>query len=405
MTKGTLNGVRVLEVSLYVATPLCGRILASQGAEVIRVSSSKAIDSSWRGGPEPAGSVVPDFEAGKRHVALDLHTPEGKTVASKLIEKCDVLISNIGHEALRNFGLDYQSVREIKPDIVMVWGSAMGSEGPYAKNKAYGAALTSMAGLVHMTGFPDGPPTWNGTAFADFHSATYMSFLAVAALAKRRRTRQGVFIEVPLYEMSISCFAVEIMDYLANGRVANRIGNRSPFASPHGAYPCKGDDRWCVIAASTDEHWEALCTILGNPAWTKQTKFADLAGRIRNAADLDQLISEWSMSQSAEEIMEKMQKGGIPAGIVSKCSDLVESSHLKQRNFYQETMYPVYPFDRDASFAGPSLAMPVPVNFSETPCTFGPTGRIPEDNDYVYGQLLGMSENEIKRLTDEGVFK
>jgi crotonobetainyl-CoA:carnitine CoA-transferase CaiB-like acyl-CoA transferase len=194
------------------------------------------------------------------------------------------------------------------------------------------------------------------------------------------------------------------MDYMANGRILRRQGNRHPFASPHGIYPCAGEDRWCAIAAFTEEQWHSFCQVLGSPDWANDPKFDTLVSRMENADELDQLIGAWTKGKEPQEVMGKMQQRWVPAAIVAKGQDLSENAHLKERGFYKETEYYGPPFDMSAELKGITVAMSVPIRFSETTCQFGPTHRIGEDNDYVYGQILGMSSQEIKRLTEEGVF-
>jgi len=404
MTQGIFEGIRVFEVGLYIATPLPGRILASQGAEVIRAVTTKAVDASWYGGPQPIGSVVPDLEAGKRHIALNMRHPEGQRVAKELIKKSDVFITNLTGEALGRFDLSPEAVRAVKPDIIMLWQPGFEVHGPYKDYKAFGGMLVSLVGLAEVTGFSDGAPMASGTAFCDYHSAVYAVLLITGALQRHRRTGKGTFIQLPLYEAGVPCLGVNVLDYFANHRIAHRMGNRHPLASPHGAYPCQGDDRWCVIACFTDKDWRGFCDAIGNPEWTRDSRFHTLADRIKNADDLDLLVAEWTRQQKAEEVMELMQRIEVPAGYVFKGEDLVENVHLRERNYWQETMYPVLPFGPDAGYAGPMSTFPIPMKFSETPSQFGSTGRIPEDNDYVYGELLKMPPEEIRKLTDEGVF-
>ena len=228
--------------------------------------------------------------------------------------------------------------------------------------------------------------------------------LISAALDQRRRTGEGEFIEIPLYEVGVANVNMPLIDYMVNGHIVTRQGNRHPFASPHGAYPCKGEDRWCVITVFTEEEWKHFCDVVGRPEWKEEPKFATLVARLRNADDLDRLVAEWTRNYAAEEIIEKMGKAGVPAGRVMKGEDLSENSHLKERGFYLEFEYHAPPMTVGSPVAGKSVAMRVPMILSETPPRFGPVSRMGEDNEYVYGGILGMSAAEFKQLTEEGAF-
>jgi benzylsuccinate CoA-transferase BbsF subunit len=399
---GPFEGIRVLELGLYYATPWCNRIMASLGAEVIRLESSTAFDMSRAMGVD-VGSQYADYGALKKMATLNMRHPKSREIARELVKKSDIFTTNLGKEVITQFGLDYTQIREIKPDIIMMWQSGFGLEGPYASYKAFGGMLQAITGLCEVSGFPEAAPGTAGTAFCDYHSSMYAVMLLAAALEHRRQTGEGMFIEVPLYETGALCIAPSLMDYMVNGRVLSRQGNRHPFASPHGIYRCQGEDRWCAIAVFTEEQWKGFCQALGHPGWTGEARFASLPSRRTNADEMDRLIDEWTSARTAEEVMARMQQAGVPASIVAKGQDLSEDIHLKERDFYKETEYHTFPFTKDAAVKGTTVAMAVPMRFSETPCQFGPTHRVGEDNDYVYGVVLGMSREEMDRLTEEGV--
>lgn len=403
-TKYPFEGIRVFELGLYFAAPWCGRMLASFGAEVVRAETSRAPDLVHAFmGPEP-GSMYADYGALKKHITLDLRQPKGGEIARELIKKSDVFITNLGKELIAPAGLAYDEAKELKPDIIMVWQPGFGIEGPYATYKAFGGMLQSVTGMCEISGFPGELPGGAGTAFCDYPSSMYALTLISAALDQRRRTGEGTFIEIPLYEVGVTNASVPLVDYMANGRILSRQGNRHPFASPHGAYPCNGDDRWCVITVFTEDEWKQFCDGVGRPEWKDEPKFATLVDRLRNEDELDRLIAEWTRNYTVEEVMAAMDKAGVPVGIVMKGEDLSDNSHLKERGFYLEFEYHAPPMTVGSPVAGKSVAMRVPMLLSETPPRFGPVSRMGEDNDYVYGEILGMSPEESKQLTDEGVF-
>jgi benzylsuccinate CoA-transferase BbsF subunit len=315
-----------------------------------------------------------------------------------------VFITNLGKELIAPAGLAYSEVQKLKPDIIMVWQPGFGIEGPYATYKAFGGMLQSVTGMCEISGFPGELPGGAGTAFCDYPSSMYALMLISAALDQRRRTGVGTFIEIPLYEVGVTNVGLPLVDYMANGRIPSRQGNHHPFASPHGAYPCKGEDRWCVITVFTEDEWRQFCDAVGRPKWKEESKFATLVDRLRNEDELDRLIAEWTGNYTVEEVMARMDKAGVPVGIVMKGEDLSEDSHLKERGFYLEFEYHAPPMTVGSPVAGKSVAMRVPMLLSETPPRFGPISRMGEDNEYVYGQIVGLSAEEIKHLTEEGVF-
>ena len=197
-----------------------------------------------------------------------------------------------------------------------------------------------------------------------------------------------------------------LLDYQANNVLPVRMENRDPHAAPHGAYPCKGHDRWCLIAVFTEKEWESFCGVIGNPAWTRQPEFATLADRLENVHELDRRVAEWTAERDAIEVMEMMQVAGVPAGIVAQGQDLSQSEHLKSRGYYKETRYIVPEFGKSGSEwpeADPVMCISEPIHFSDTPCRFEPMPMIGQDNEYVYGELLGMSHDQIEALRSEGI--
>jgi benzylsuccinate CoA-transferase BbsF subunit len=189
--------------------------------------------------------------------------------------------------------------------------------------------------------------------------------------------------------------------------IPERRENRHRYFAPHGAYPCKGEDRWCTIAVTTEEEWKGFCRAIGNPAWTRLPEYATAADRVKNVYELDRLIGEWTAKRTAHNVMKRMQEVGVPSGIVAKGEDMARSEHLKSHDFYKETEYYSADFEKPGvkwPVAGRSPVFSEPIYFSETPVMFGPMHKVGQDNNYVYGKLLGMSRDEIRKLTKEGVF-
>jgi len=226
----------------------------------------------------------------------------------------------------------------------------------------------------------------------------------IGALMVRRMTGGLATMESSMFKSGAVTAGPAVLDYQVNGRLPERIANRDANAAPHGVYQCQGEGRWCAIAVQNDEQWAGLCRALGNPDWTGESEFATMDGRLANQDRLDALIGEWTSQLSADDTMERLQREGVPASIVSQGDDLFASEHLKARDFYRaSTSYvtergtPAWEWEqRD------SLAWSSPVRLSETPMEFGPYSNVGEDNDYVFREILGMPESEIESLMERG---
>lgn len=406
MRAKALEGVRVVEFGPLVALPLTGRTLASLGAEVIRLETNHSLDEMCFIPNWARGAGQPEYQLGKKRITLDVRTPKGKEILFRLLKMADVFMTNFRKEVLVRWGIDFPQVREVNPDIIIMWQTGFGSQGPYANYKSMGLQMQHTAGISMMTGFPGSSPTAVNTSYADYYCGVFQPLAVIAALERRRRTGKPTIIESSIYKSGVVTAGPAILDFQANGRLPEAHGNRDPHASPHGVYPCKGEDRYCAIAAFTDEQWKALCQVMDKAQLARDHRFTTLVDRIRNADDLDVLVSEWTLNQTAEDVMKRLQEAGVPAGIVSKGQDLYESAHLRERNFYRGTRF--YVSDRsklgmDWDLGPPAVAWSIPMRLSETPCDFGSYKRIGEDNEYVYGQLLQMSTAEIEELTKEGI--
>jgi benzylsuccinate CoA-transferase BbsF subunit len=325
----------------------------------------------------------------------------------KLIQKSDIYATNLGEGFLTKFGLDFEHVQSLKKDLIILWQTGLGSVGPYGGFKAYGRLMQHACAISTMSGLPDNLGVAN-ISYSDYHTSMFNALALIGALERRRRTGKGCFIECPIYESGVVTVGPSFLDYQANKVVPERRGNRHRFYAPHGAYPCQGKDRWCTIAVTNEKEWKAFCNVIGNPAWTKSPKFATAADRVKNAAELDSLIEDWTLPRDAYEVMDEMQKAGVPSGIVFKGEDMANSEHLWRHKFYYETDFYSADFEKPGvkwPVAGKTVTWKEPVYMSETPCIFGPMHRVGQDNNYVYGKILGMSKEEIKKLTEEGVFK
>ena len=388
--QGILHNIRILDFTWVLAGPYATRILADFGAEVIKVQPlmPEAEDKFSRG-------YYNTWNRSKLGITLNLNKPEGVAIAKRLVGISDAVVENFSPRVMANWGLDYDSLKEIKPDLIMLSMSAMGNTGPWRDYSGFGPTIQAFSGITCLTSLPGRPPLGLGTSYAD-HIAGLIACLALlGALEYRQRTGEGQYIDVSQVEAMSSLSGDAILDYTVNARPVEPVGNSSTEAAPHGVYRCGGDDRWCAIAVFTDDEWQGFKRALGNPPWTEDKRFATLTGRLENTEELDRLVEGWTSEHTAEEVMALLQEQGVAAGVVQDASDLANDPQLKERGFFIELDHPEL---------GKTISDAAPIRLSDTPARYTRAAPVlGQDNDYVYGELLGMSEGELVGLKEQGV--
>ncbi|MEA2085517.1 MAG: CoA transferase [Chloroflexota bacterium] len=377
-----LHNIRILDFTWVLAGPYATRLLADFGAEVIKVQPllPEAEDSFSRG-------YYNTWNRNKLGITLDLDKPEGVTVARRLAGISDAVVESFTPRVMANWGLDYESLRKVKPDIIMLSMSTMGATGPWRDYAGFGPTVQAFSGMTYLTSFPGRPPLGLGFSYAD-HVAGLMAVLALlGALEYRRETGEGQYLDVSQVEAMASLSGSAIPDDMGGGGGIVPVGNSSSEAAPHGVYRCKGDDRWCAIVVSNDSQWQGFKRALGNPAWAGDGRFATLAGRLENADELDRLVGEWTREHTAGEVMALLQREGVAAGVVQDARELANDPQLKGRGFFIELDYPEL---------GRTISDASPIRLSRTPARYRRAAPLlGQDNDYVYRKLLGMSEDEM----------
>ena len=260
-----LQGVRVLELGPYVALPLTGRILASLGAEVIKVETNKVLDEMAFIPAWSRGAGQPDFQRIKKRVSIDVRTPGGLEVFRELVKISDVFMTNFRRNILDRWGVDFPAVRELRPDIILMWQTGLGGIGPYYTYKSYGILVQHMGGVSLMTGDEGEPPSAINTSYSDYHTGVFQPSAIIGALMRRRMTGQPATMESSIFKSGAVTAGPSILDFQANDRLPRRIANRGTDTAPHGVYRCRGEDRWCAIEVQNDEEWEGFCRAVGNP--------------------------------------------------------------------------------------------------------------------------------------------
>jgi benzylsuccinate CoA-transferase BbsF subunit len=343
-----------------------------------------------------------NYNAGKLGILLNLNSDEGQKIAHRLIEWADVFLTNITPRVIERWGLTYDKVSEINPNIIAAYQPMQGFDGPHRDFLGFGAVLTPITGYNHLAGFPNRPPMGLGTNYPDYVINPGHTFIAImAALRYRRRTGKGQHIECAQLESSAAPLASAIFDYTANGRVQGPQGNSLPYAAPHNAYKCKPssdggrpmDERWIAIACFADEEWQALAEAL--PEWAKDAKFSTLAGRKENEGELDANVAAWTADKDAYEIMEDLQKRGVPAGVVQSAREILDvDEHMKARGYYA---YLEHPEAGRHAHDGPPFVL------SKTPGSVRtPAPMLGEHTEYVCKEILGLDDEGIAELMVAG---
>jgi benzylsuccinate CoA-transferase BbsF subunit len=402
-----LQDLRVVEFSAGMAGPWVGRFMAYCGAEVIRVESKKRPDvvrlyiPPWAPemGTQPQLSPwFTDWNAGKLFVALDLTQPKAVELCKRLVAKCDVVVENYSAGVMEKLGLGYTALRRVKSDLIMFSTSGYGDSGPCHRYVTWGPNIETLAGLSTLSGFPGRECTMTQYAYPDPLSALHGLFAVMCALDYRVRTGRGQYINLSQFEATVGGIGHLMMEYLVNGREPKQLGNRSLHAAPHGCYRCKGEDRWCVISVLSEAEWEKLCGVLGQPDWIRDSRFATLSARLKHAEELDALIEGWTARREPYDVMNALQEAGVAAGVVQNTEDQMQRDRqLATRQFFEEI---------DHLEKGKVVATGIPLGLTGTPGRTGRTGAaMGQDNAYVFGELLGMTPQEIQQSIEAGAIE
>ncbi len=400
--KYAFEGIKVADFAWVGVGPITTKYLADHGATVVRVESHTRPDvlrlaPPWRDG-QPGldrSQFFASFNTSKYGITLDLGNPRAQEIAKKLVAWADVAVESFTPKAMRNWGLDYENLRQVNLNLIMLSTCQQGQTGPHALYPGFGQLMASLSGFYHISGWPDRDPAPPYGAYTDFIAPRFAACVLMAAIDYRRRTGKGQHIDMAQYEAALHFLSPALLDYRVNGRVLGREGNRSFRSAPHGAYRCQGEDRWLVISVSTDKEWQAFCRSISSPEWTRDARFASQLERLRHIEELDRLVESWTVQQEAEQAMEKLQQAGVSAGVVQNCLDLHQDPRLAAWDFFHYLEH---------KEMGPSPYEGLQFRLSKTPGELrsaAPT--LGQHNEYVFKEILGMKEEEIKKLTEEKV--
>jgi benzylsuccinate CoA-transferase BbsF subunit len=401
--RGALAGLQVVELGGFAAGPVIGKHLANHGAEVIRIESRARLDGFRTNyppfkdnipGPDRAG-IFNFFNDGKRSLTLNLKATQGVELARKLIARADVVVENFTPGTLARLGLAYDVLAVDNPGLVMLSTCNQGQFGPHAGHPGFGTHLTSLSGFTQLLGYPGETPALLYGPYIDFIAVAFGTVAILAALARRRRTGRGAYIDLSQHETGLQFMAPALLDLFANGRVAARDGNRHPAAAPHGVFPCRGEERWCALSVADDAEWLRFTVALGTPAWANEPEFATVTGRKRHEDRLEALVAEWTGGLERDEVVARLREQGLRASPVNTVEDLFVDPQLRHRGTWRPVDHPV--------LGRVHLAAP-PFTLRATPPEVDRPGPcLGADNGYVLGEVLGLSSQQICELEREGV--
>ena len=403
MASGIFEGLRIIEFGWAVVGPLTSSWAGNYGAEVIKIETKTRPDIIRSMTPFKDDRVNINNSlffgrenASKYSMALNLKHPEGLRLAKKLITKSHVVLDSYTSGVMEKYGLGYEDLKALKPDLIMISSCMFGQTGELRSMPGYGVPLTALSGITCLCGWPDRKPTGPYGSYTDY-LVPRLNLLAIAsALDHQRRTGKGLYIDAAQLEASVQFVGPALLDYTANGTVEERAGNSSPEAAPHGVYRCKGKDRWCSIAVFTEDEWQGFRKAIGNPSWTGEVRFSTLKERKRNEEDLNRLVEEWTEQQPGEKVMGLMQQNNVPSGILNNGQDLENDPQLKHCGYYRRLEHPEMGMVHYPAHS---------IEFSKAAQEVRRSPCLGEHTEYVCKEIIGLTDTEFDKYAGMGVFE
>lgn len=421
MSRPPLQGIRVVDLSRVFAMPFAGANLADLGAEVIKIDTCQAQfmeTTRTITGPFPGnrpgdlwweqGGTFQTLNRGKRSLTLDLRSGDAQAVLKELVSVSDIVLENFTPRVMARFGLDYASLRAVKPDLIMVSNTGYGHSGPWSSFGAMASALEPTHGTGAFMGYleddgsgrlqPGAVPNKVGNSYTDF-LATWTALVSImAALLHRARTGQGTWVDLAMYQAGASFLGAGLLAWSYNGQRTLRIGNRHPSMAPHGCYPCAGRDQWVTIAVRDDVDWATFCAAIGQPGLGSDPGLATVSQRLARHDELDGIISEWTKDKTSYDVMRTLQSAGVPAGPVLTAGQALDDPHFRHRGFFEKVVHPSETGLGEKEYIGRGW------KFSGSRAAIaGPAPLLGEANAHVLAELLGLPQDRLDALEEQDV--
>jgi benzylsuccinate CoA-transferase BbsF subunit len=402
MTEGNvlpLDGIRVADFCWVWAGPYCTMLLAALGAEVIKIEGQSRPDlirrstTKWRVRDDPSiieatripGAGFNTINMSKKSLSLDLSTPESRELARRLAAISDVVVDNMRPGAMAALGLGYEDLRKLRPDIIVLSSSSQGQKGPQSRYEGFATIHQSIGGQAYITGYPDDSPS-PGPNDTDIMNGTTSALAILAALYYRKQTGEGQFIDYSQCEGVSSLIGELLLGYQMNSEIPERMGNAHPVYAPHNLYRCWGVDRWLALEIHSDEEFAILAGVIGKPELASDPRFATMAARKKDEAELDRIIDEWTRCRDRDWMVDELYRAGLAVTPSQDYKDLYADPHLRARGAFVTF---------DAPEVGKLELVGVPWKNSAYEAFLRRAPLLGEHNEYVLKELLGLSQAEI----------
>jgi len=403
MGRYALEGVKILDFSWVGVAPITTKYFADNGADVIRIESAARLDvlrlaPPWKDArPDPNGSqFFASYNTSKKGITLDLSKPRARELIRKLVPWADIVAESFTPKAMRNWELDYEQLRKLNPELIMLSTCMQGQTGPNAMYPGFGQLMAAICGFYYISGYDQDSPCPPYGAYSDFIAPRFSASVMLAALDYRRRTGKGQYIDMSQYEAALQNLSPALIDYFATGRIMGPRGNASGRYAPHGAYRCAdedGNERWIAIAVEDDAGWNAMLNALG--AQSNDPRFHAKKDRIANAAAIDEFVNTHTRKYDAAELTKKLQAAGVAAYPVQNCLDIHQDENLEAFDFWHWL---------DHKAMGPSPYEGLQHRMSRTPGELRfPAPVLGQHNEEIFSGMLGLSADEIEKLKKENV--
>ncbi|MCB1740939.1 MAG: formyl-CoA transferase [Gammaproteobacteria bacterium] len=389
-----LEGIRVIDMTHNQAGPACGQILAWLGAEVIKLETPGSGDVARAQNADELFFCM--FNTNKRSLTLNLKSDDGKRLFKTLIGRSDVLLENFSPGALDRMGLGYDVLKSLNPRLIYATIKGFGTHGPNSHFKAFEPIAQAMGGAMCVTGWPDGPPTYNWPAIGDSGTGMHMVIGILAALQQRHSTGQGQMVEVAMQEAVANIIRVSLRDYQRRGEPLPRTGNQLGRAVPGTAYRCSpGGPNDYVYIFVQPQMWQAFMQATELTHLADDPKFATQDARFENRAEMDAMVEAWTMQRSKHEVMNILADAGVPCGACQTMADLVEDPHLKARDMILDVDYPPY---------GTFKTIGCPIKLSDSPAEVTPPPQLGEHSESILSELCDVTPEQLQALKAAGVY-
>ncbi len=392
MAQGALDGLRLIEMGQLIAGPFCGQLMADFGAEVIKVEPPKVGDAmrNWGQGIPLWFSVV---ARNKKSITLNLREKEGQAIVRQLVEKADFLLENFRPGTLERWNLGWEELHAINKALIMIRVSGYGQSGPYSSRAGYGGIGEAMGGMRYIAGEPDRPPSRAGLSIGDSLAATYACLGALMALNHRHKTDEGQVVDSAIYEAVLAMMESTVPEYTVAGHIRERTGSILPKVAPSNVYPTK--DGSVLVAGNQDSVWKRMATMMGKSELGDDPRYNSHVARGERQGELDELIGQWTKQFTSQEVLDKCEENGVPAGNIYRAPEMLADPHFEAREAIIERAHPRHENFKMQNVAPRLSATPGHVE------TVGPD--LGEHNELVYGELLGMDSRTMADLEERGI--